>query len=172
MKIDPNKTWRKLEERLASETDPVLCRNLEIVITHMKAEAALDLDGLVATVSEESQYHAFTEAAEELGLNPKGRVAVRKFYEDFIATGAHKLELDVDRLVVDVHCVLTEGVMRMAYPGTTLQAMGKPVDDADAYYLFETRMAVLWPIGEDGLIVGEDTYVGGDGFAGIEDRKL
>ena len=68
--------------------------------------------------------------------------------------------------------ILTEGVMRMAYPGATLAARGIPVDDTDASYLYEARMATLWPINEDGLFTGEDTYTGGNGFAGIEGRKL
>ena len=33
-------------------------------------------------------------------------------------------------------------------------------------------MAVVWPIGDDGLFTGEDSYLGADGFAGIADRKL
>jgi hypothetical protein len=62
--------------------------------------------------------------------------------------------------------------MRIAYPGRTLRAMGIDVDDADAYYLYEARMATLWPFDEQGLASGEDTYTGGDGFAGIAERKL
>jgi hypothetical protein len=50
--------------------------------------------------------------------------------------------------------------------------MNIDVDDPDADYLYETRMAILWPIAEDRLFNGEDTYVGEDGFAGIADRKL
>ena len=61
--------------------------------------------------------------------------------------------------------------MRMAYPAT-LTYRGIDVDDADAYYLFEAHMAVLWPIGPDGLFIGEDSYTGGDGFAGIVERKI
>ena len=61
----------------------------------------------------------------------------------------------------------------MAYPGRTLAAMGIDVDDPDAYYLFETRMSVVWPIDpESGMLVGEETYTGTDGFEGIADRKL
>jgi hypothetical protein len=62
--------------------------------------------------------------------------------------------------------------MRMAYPGRTLAARGVAVDGPDAYYLYETRMAVLWPFDADGLIIGEDTYTGVDGFAGIASRPL
>ena len=63
--------------------------------------------------------------------------------------------------------------MRIAYPGRTLAAMGIEIDDPDAFYLFETRMGVVWPVDPDsGLLVGEETYTSTDGFAGIADRKL
>jgi len=122
----------------------------------------------MATVSEEARYTMFGESDSVI----EGKLAVRKFYEDFAASGAHKLSTDIDGLVVDRHCVLTEGVMRMAYPGRTLQAMGIEVDDLDAYYLYKSHMAVIWPIDQDGLFVGEDSYVESDGFEGIADRKL
>ncbi|HKD66199.1 MAG TPA: nuclear transport factor 2 family protein [Candidatus Binataceae bacterium] len=170
MKINPRNTWRLVEQRLATETDPRLRRNLQTILAHMKAEAALDLDALMATVAQDAHYHAYSSGAPR--MNPRGKAAIRQFYVDFAASGAYRLELDVDRLIVDVHCVLTEGVMRMAYPGQTLIAMGHQVDDPQAFYLFETRMAVVWPMNEQGLILGEDSYVGTDGFAGIERRKL
>ena len=68
--------------------------------------------------------------------------------------------------------VVTEGVMRIAYPGTIVHLLGHAIDDPDAYYLFEARMAVFWPMDEHGLVIGEDTYTGSDGFAGIAERKL
>jgi len=166
--IDQNRTWTKVEERLAVEQDPVLRRNLELLLQHMKAEATLDMDRLMATVSEQARYESFSETGSVID----GKAAVQKFYEDFAASGAHKLNLDLDRLVVDRHCILTEGVMRMAYPGRTLQTMGIEVDDPEAYYLFEAHMAIIWPIGEDGLFIGEDSYTSHNGFAGIADRKL
>jgi hypothetical protein len=166
--IDQHRTWKKVEERLAVETDPVLRRNLETLLQHMKAEAALDMDTLMATVSENARYQNFAQG----GTGPVGKAAVQKFYEDFAAGGAEKLQHDLDRLVVDKHCILTEGVMRMAWPGTTLLAMGIEVDDPDADYLYETRMAILWPLDDDGLFIGEDSYVGGDGFEGIANRKV
>ncbi len=169
--IDQAVTWAKVEQRLATETDPVLRRNLGTVLAHMRAEAEGDLDGLLATLSDGVAYHAYSVPGVP-EANPVGKAGVRKFYEDFIASGATKLQLDIDRLVVDRSCVLTEGVMRMAYPGRTLQARGIAVDDPDAAYLYETRMAVLWPLDEHGLVLGEDTYTSGDGFEGIAGRKL
>ncbi|HZQ58623.1 MAG TPA: nuclear transport factor 2 family protein [Acidimicrobiales bacterium] len=169
--IDQAVTWTKVEERLETERDPVLRRNLETVLAHMRAEAEGDLDGLLATLSDDVAYHAYS-APDIPEVNPVGKAGVRKFYADFIASGATKLQLDIDRLVVDRSCVVTEGTMRMAYPGRTLQARGIDVDDPDALYLYETRMAVLWPMDGNGLVRGEDTYTSGDGFAGIAARKL
>ena len=168
--IDQTLTWRKAEQRLASESDPLLRRNLELLLTHMKAEAALDLETLMSTVSEQAHYHTYS--ADPALPEPRGKAGVRAFYEAFAASGAGKLHHDIDRLVVDRDCIFTDGVMRMAYPGRTLKARGIEVDDEDAYYLFETRMAIVWPIGEDGLFLGEDAYTAGDGFAGIADRKI
>jgi hypothetical protein len=170
MKINPSNTWRLVEARLATETNPRLRKNLEIVLEHMKAEAALDLDRLMATVSPDAHYHAYGSSSAR--MNPKGKEAVRQFYVDFAASGAYRLELDVDRLIVDTDAVLTEGVMRMAYPGKTLIAMGHAVDDPDAFYMYEARMAIVWPMDKDGLVLGEDSYVSGDGFAAIAQRKL
>jgi hypothetical protein len=167
--IDQNLTWSVVEERLAAETDPVLRRNLEQLLVHMKAEAAGDLDTLMATVADDASYTAF--GAPPSG-SPKGKAAVRRFYEDFIASGATRLQFAIDRLVVDKRCILTEGVMRMAYPGSTLAARGIAVDDESAFYLYEAHMATLWPINDDGLFIGEDTYTGENGFDGIASRKL
>lgn len=167
--IDQRVTWRKAEERLATETDPVLRRNLELLVTHMKAEVTLDLDTLMSTVSERARYVNHTPD----GPQPiEGKDAVRAFYTAFGASGAEKLQFDIDRLVVDHDGILTEGTMRMAYPGATLAARGIEVDDPEAHYLYETRMAVVWPIDEDGLFIGEDSYASYDGFRGIAERKL
>lgn len=174
MKLNPNNTWRLVEERLKSETDPTLRQNLELVLTHMKAEAQADIEGVVATLVEKPRYvmHDTPDVPE---MNPDGsKDAVRKFYDlTIVQTGAHRLELDCDRVIVDKDAVVTEGVMRMAYPGRTLQAMGIEVDDADAHYLYETRMGIVWPVDRAaGKLVGEESYTGTDGFAGIADRKL
>jgi len=168
--IDVHRTWAKVEARLATETDPVLRRNLETVLEHMKSEARGDIDGLLRTLSDDVVYHAY--GTDDRALNPVGKEEVRGFYERFIASGATRLQFEIDRLVVDRECVVTEGVMRMAYPGRTLALRGIEVDDPDAYYLYEARMATFWPMDGDGLARGEDTYTASDGFAGIAERKI
>lgn len=170
MTLDPTRTWRMVEERLARETDARLRRNLETVLAHMRAEATGDLEALMDTVADDASYHAY--GSPDAFMSPQGKSAVRAFYTAFVGSGAFRLEFDVDRLVVDVDCVVTEGRMRIAYPGAALQAMGHAVPDADAFYLYDTRMIIAWPMDENGLVRGEDSYVGGDGFAGIAERRM
>jgi hypothetical protein len=170
MKLDPSKTWRLVEARLARERDPRRKQVLETLLAHMKAEASGDLEALLATVAENAHYHAYN--SDDPIFSPRGKEEVRRFYAAFVASGAYRLEFDCDRLVVDDDCALTEGTMRIAYPGSLLRFMGHEVDDPDAFYLYQTRMAVVWPMDAQGLVVGEDSYVAGDGFQGIASRKL
>ena len=57
--IDQNITWRLAEQRLEVETDPVLRRNLEMLIAHQKAEMTMDIESLMATISERAYYQFF-----------------------------------------------------------------------------------------------------------------
>jgi len=168
-RLDPTRTWQKVEARLAVETSPRKRQLLETVLGHMKAEAAVDVEALMATLAPDPQYHQWGATPGDFG--PKGRAAVEQFYRDFAASGATNLEYDLDRLVVDDDCIVTEGMMRIAYPGATLVAMGRDgIDDPAAYYLYEARMAVLWPFDADGLLLAEDAYTATDGFENL--RKL
>jgi hypothetical protein len=173
MPLDPNLTWQLVERRLAATTNPTHRRNLELVLAHMKAEALADIDGVLATLTERPRYRTY--GVEDALLNPEGsKEAVRAFYDaTIVQTGAHRLEFACDRVIVDDDAVFTEGTMRMAYPGSTLIGMGIEVDDADAYYLSEYRMAVVWPVdhAEDRL-TGEEVYSAGNGFEGIAGRKI
>ncbi len=174
MKLNPNRTWKLVEERLAAETDSTRRRNLELVLAHMKAEARADIEGVVATLCEKPRYIIHSNP-DDAPMNPAGsKDAVRAFYDlTIVQTGAHRLEFACDRVIVDEGSVFTEGVMRMAYPGKTLQAMGIEVDDLDAYYLSETRMGVVWPLDEEEeRLTGEEVYSSGDGFEGIAARKI
>jgi len=174
MKLDPNRTWKLVEKRLASEEDPVVRRNLELVLAHMKAEARADIEGVLATLTERPRYVTYSNPDEAL-LNPSGsRHAVRAFYDaTIVQTGAHRLEFACDRVVADRDAVFTEGLMRMAYPGSTLRALGIEVDDESAYYLAESRMGVVWPVDPvEERLTGEEVYACGDPFEGIAERKI
>ncbi|MBF6089513.1 nuclear transport factor 2 family protein [Nocardia cyriacigeorgica] len=156
--IDPTRTWEPLEQRLADTTDRRHRIVLSAVIEHMKAEAEPDLDALMATLSETPDYH-FWNAGVDRG--PKGTDGVRRYYADFLATRANILEFDIDRVVVDDYCVVTEGFLKQIYPGAYAARLGLPIDDEAADYLVTHRQLILWPVDEDGRIMGEDSYQSG-----------
>jgi hypothetical protein len=175
IRMDPNRTWKLVEQRAAEETDPVCKHNLELVLEHMKAEARADIEGVVATLCEKPRYRTYSTPEDDAIMNPEGsKDAVRTFYDTTIVqTGAHRLEFACDRVIADRRGVFTEGVMRMAYPGRTLVAMGIEVDDPDAYYLGESRMGIVWPVDPtEEKLTGEEVYSVGDAFEGIADRKI
>jgi hypothetical protein len=153
--IDPTRTWQPLEKRLTETANERHRVVLNAVIEHMKAEAAPDLEQLMATLSPTPDYH-FWGAEGDFG--PKATEGVRTYYTDFLATRTNILEFEVQRLVVDDHCLVTEGLLKQIYPGAEAQRIGIPVDDADADYLVVFRQLLLWPIDANGLIEGEDSY--------------
>src|SRR5258708_30324934 len=118
MKLDPNRTWKLVEKRLADERDPTLRRSLELGPAHMKAEAKGDIEGVVATLTERPRYITYQNPDDPI-LNPVGsQDAVRRFYDaTIVQTGAFRLEFACDRVIVDECSIFTEGLMRMAYPG-------------------------------------------------------
>lgn len=157
--IDPSRTWAPLEKRLAETTNERHRAALEVVIEHMKGEAAPDLDQVMETLSTEPDYH-FWMGGQDVG--PKTTDGVHTYYTAFMATRTNILEFEIDRLVVDDDCVVTEGNMKQLYPGSQTAILGIEVDDPDADYLVVYRQVLLWPIDASGKIVGEDSY-----FAGV-----
>ena len=159
-KIDPSLAWKLVEERLANTTNERHRRNLEVVIAHSKAEATPDLEGLMRTLVEDPQYHLWTSSTD---TGPKGRDNVRQYYTDFLDTKTNILEYNVDRVVVDDDCVVTEGGYRSICPGSYLESIGMAVDDTSADYLLELRLVVFWPCDDNALLRGEDSYSSGAG---------
>jgi hypothetical protein len=170
VKLDVTKNWRLAAERLAVETDPRRRQVLAVIVEHGQAEAAADLDRLMATVSADPRYHFWGPAGD---TGPKGRAPLREYYGGLLANDCHRIEFDVDRLFVDAGGAFTEGWLRIAWPGRVLQAMGQGadvVDDPDAYYLYESRNVIIWVVDDEGKVVGEDSYNDGRGFTTL--RKL
>lgn len=176
MKINPDKSWRLVAERLEAETDPRRRHVLQLVLHHMQRELRLDIEGVIDTLSDKPQYKIWPNVDDPVASPGGSKDAIRDLYDRaLVQTGAHRWELDLDRVIVDDHAVFTEGVMRMAYPGRTLEALGIEVPDADSYYLSEVRMGIVWPIDPDDPEVrlsGEEVYAEGDRFEGIADRPI
>ena len=162
VRFDPDRSWKPLEARIATERDPRRRQLLAQVRDHMETEIGGKLEALMATLVDDPQYHLWGVGPE---VGPKGRGAVEKFYADMMATGGNRFEFDIRRIVVDDDTVVTEGRMRSPMPGAALVAAGitevegAPVDEG-AQYLNEIQILTVWPAAEDGRLVGEDIYFG------------
>ena len=102
--IDPTTTWEPLEKRLADSTDERHRTVLAAVIEHMKAEAAPDMQRLMATLSPHPDYHFWGVDGD---FGPKTTEGVQAYYTDFLTTRTNILVFEVQRIVVDSHCVVT-----------------------------------------------------------------
>jgi hypothetical protein len=69
--------------------------------------------------------------------------------------------LDIDRIVVDDDCIVTEGSTRAINKGALAKVRGWILDD-DADYLVTQRVVIFWPFDEAGQMVGEDGYANFD----------
>ncbi|SEM49214.1 hypothetical protein [Rhodococcus maanshanensis] len=156
--IDSNRTWELLEERLAVTTNERHRVVLSVVLEHMYAEAVPDLDRLMATLCPTPDYH-FWNNGQDVG--PKTTEGVRAYYAAFVESRSNILEYALDRLIVDDHCLVTEGYLKQIYPGSYAAQLGFPVDDESADYLIVFRQLLLWPVDENGKIEGEDSYASG-----------
>lgn len=169
--FDQTITWRHLEERLARTTSPRHRHMLQTVIDHARAESAASVDGLMATLCADPQYHFWSNGKD---WGPKGHAAVRGFYENFVARGEGFFESHKARIVVDDDTVVTETEMRQLVPGAVAAQRGYAIPDPDGHYLVFARTVILWPFNQAGELVGEDSYGSSDTsvFEQVPDEEL
>ena len=169
MKVDPTITWRAVEAAWENETNPLYKQLLGEVRDHMKTEVCGELEPLMNTLTEEPVYHMWGNGPE---MGPKGREAVRGFYEQLIASGGTLFAFDVDRIIVGEGGVITEGTLRNCYGGEMVAAVGitevdgEPVDTS-ASYMSEVHLLTVWPNDGKGKLVGEDIFFGGNPFENL-----
>lgn len=156
--IDPDVSWRLMEQRLATATDPRHRQILEIVIAHTKHETAADLNGVLGTLSAHPDFHFWTDGDD---LGPKGADAVRNYYTALFASHAHLMEFDMDRMFLDDVGLMGEGFLRQIYPSHSAYQLGLIADDPGTDYLIEFRQLIVWAIDADGMISSIDSYNSG-----------
>jgi hypothetical protein len=166
MKVDPTRTWAAVEAAYEAQANPRHKQLLKEVRDHMKTEVCGELEALMATLTAEPQYHIWGQGPDR---GPKGRAAVRAFYEMLIASGGNLFEFNVERIFVDDNAVVTEGRLRNAHPGDQLlaagvtQVNGEPVDPS-ARYVSNAQLLTVWPADAEGKLIGEDIYFGTNPF--------
>jgi hypothetical protein len=160
--VDPALAARRLRERLATTESARQRAMLETVVEHLDAEAAMSLDGLMATLAPEPKYHLWANGAD---YGPKSREGVAAYYAQVVADNRAVLEFDIERIVVDDNCIVTEGWIRAINRGSVAKARGWAVDDDNGDYLVTQRVVIFWPFNEAGQMVGEDGYANLDPLA-------
>ena len=156
--IDATSTWRTVDDRLATETDPHRRPALGNLREHMIGEATGDLPRVLATLTDDPAYHFWAPAGD---WGPKSRDAITDYYTGLFAADAGRLEFEIEHLVVDDDCIVNEGTLRMIAPAAFWRERSYPgVDEGDGWYLMAARMTIIWPVGADGRLVGEDSYTG------------
>ena len=169
--FDQAVSWKALEERRDRTESPRQRQLLQVVIDHVKAEVARSLDGLMATLVAEPDYHFWIDGKDR---GPKGYDGVRSYYEAFVLGGGAVFESIKERIVVDDDTISHEGPVRNLVSGAIAKARGYTVPDAAGHYLVTFRNVVWWSFDEAGLALGEDSYTtkDPDDWARIADEDL
>jgi hypothetical protein len=157
--VDRGLSARRVQERLERTEDPRQRAMLTTVREHLQAEADVDVDRLVSTLSDQPDYHLWN-AGRDIG--PHGFDEVLGYYQELVAAKRHILEFDIERIVIDHDTVVTEGWIRALNLGSVARARGWLVDDDDATYLVTQRVVIFWPFDAQGRMTGEDGYANFD----------
>jgi hypothetical protein len=149
--VDQGLSARRVQERVAQTDDPRQRAMLTTLLEHLRAEADVQVDRLVATLSDHPNYHLWQDGRD---VGPVGMEAV---------------EFDIERIVVDHDTVVTEGWIHAVNLGAVARARGWVVDDDRATYLVSQRVVIFWPFDAEGQMTGEDGYAN---FDPLGARKL
>jgi hypothetical protein len=171
LQFDQSIGWEALEKRLAETESPRQRRLIQVVIDHARAEAVGDIDGLMATLVAEPEYHFWGSGGDR---GPKGAAGVRAYYEDYVSSGAAILESRKDRIAVDDSTIIHEGVISTLVSWDIAKARGYAIPEERGHYLVRMRSVILWSFDEAGLALGEDAYTTiqpGD-FVAVPDDEL
>ena len=168
-KIKPQDSWRLLEEKAQEVTNPRHKAMLTKIRDHMDFEINGQLEELLGTLTPHPYYHFWGNNV----MNINGMAGVRAFYTDLIASGANQFEVALEKIVVDDENVVTEGRVKQAFTAKEILAMGiteinGEALDKVALYVTSTQLITVWPVDENGQIIGEDVYLSSDPFADCE----
>ena len=125
------------------------------MIDHVRGEVERDIDAVMATLVTEPQFHVWS-AGRDIG--PKGRDAVRAYYDALVADAGAWFESRKDRIVVDHDTISHEGPVKQLLPGPVAARRGYTIPDQRGHYLVQFRNVVWWSFDDAGLALGEDAY--------------
>ena len=171
----PELTYTSFEKFMDNAKTPLQREHLETVVRHSRGEVTADLDTVMATLSDNPEYHEFgvyANTSDDMG--PKGLDAVKANYADMVNSGSYVIESKKTRVVVSDYDVVTEGTYRQILPVAVAKKLGFVAGDADeaSHYLLTGRTVVFWVFDEAGKATGEDRYVFPTGVSPLSDSDL
>lgn len=167
---EPTITCRPYVDRLKETVNPRHRKLLETVIEHDQAEAACDIEGTMATLTNAPEYVRFWGSED---VAPKGYAEVRSFYEGLFARGGiGNLTPDVKRIVVDDHTVIAEFTVTAVWPGWVAKDLGCDISDEAGYYAIHRHLTTVIPFDDDLKMSGERSYGGGISCTRVPAKEL
>ncbi|MGQ0464166.1 MAG: nuclear transport factor 2 family protein [Sporichthyaceae bacterium] len=148
--------WQPLLDAIEAASDPTVRHALQLVADHVVAEVAGDVDGIMATMSADPVYTVWGSSDS---VGPVGRDAVRSFYDAMVGTGKNRLDYALTRVVADARAVVTEGDFHHVFSGDVLAGRVEGAEPGRWYHV-AFRALVVWVVGPDGRLSGEDIYAG------------
>jgi hypothetical protein len=141
--------------KAAAETDPRYKAMLEVWLEHLRAEAALDIERTMATVSPDASFHSWGGVFQD----PDGARydRVRSRYQAVMDSGGFPpLELLCERFFIGPDAILLEGDNRSVLTSEQARDAGFDVP-AGQRYIGYSRLCCWVPF-QDGKILAEDLY--------------
>lgn len=149
--------WQLLLDARAAATDERTRHALDLVARHVVAEVAGDVEGVLATLVPEPTYRIWGASSSQ---GPAGAEQVRGFYDDLVGSGKNRLDYVLTRVVADPDAVVTEGAFHHVYEGSRLAGRVEGDVQPGHWYHVAYQALVVWPVGREGLLLGEEIYAG------------
>ena len=163
--INPHNSWLKLRAKAEACENAKHKTLLTEVANHMEAEIKGQIEPLMATLTEQPQYHFWRVGGQNMTLN--GYEEVAGFYNNMFAMGGQQFEVVCDRIFVDDQGVITEGQVKQVNKSSVLVTMGineiggVAITDHELW-LSNAQLITVWPAAAGNKLVGEDIYFGED----------
>jgi hypothetical protein len=159
MKIDITKRQPEVDEAIARTTNP---RHLAIINNYVR-HAHLEVCGWYEQLLEPDLMveHPIYEIYNAQGhIHLDGMAPVRNQYKKITESGATVIYHTDGQLLVNDDGFITEYMSHHFWPGQSLRAAGRDIDDPSATYLVSTPLVVAWPFDERLRVAGERAYSG------------
>ncbi len=173
--INPRNSWTALETAAASAATPEQAALISSVVTLLKAEISGDIDALMATLADEPVVNMWHPAGP---ARLEGYGTIRELYTTMFASGAEQFEFVVEKIIVGESNLVTEGRFKQVYNTRMLEDLGMghitgDEDSGDGLWMSNAQIVVVWPVADNGKLIGQDIYFGEDPMSTLEpiDRK-